>query len=89
MKPDKAPRLDQWATATEVAETLGLSRESANRMIHNGDFKTLHVLPGARDQYLVKKTELAQVAEEREGQRASVRKAYIEREVPDPEPASS
>lgn len=42
MKPSDAPRLPGWTTATEIAEELGISRQTVNQMFWNGEFKTLH-----------------------------------------------
>jgi hypothetical protein len=64
-KPEEAPRLTEWATAGTIAETLGISRQSVNRMVRDGDFETLVVLPGVRDQYLIKTTELHKVEQSR------------------------
>lgn len=66
--PANAPRLEQYASASEVADRLGLSRQSANVLISNGTFSTLVVLPGKRDQYLVDRAELEKVAAARQGE---------------------
>lgn len=42
-KPDEAPRLKEWASASEISEILGVSRQTVNKMIHAGEFETLHV----------------------------------------------
>lgn len=42
MKPSEAPRLEGWTTASEIAEELGISRQTVNQMFHNDEFKTLH-----------------------------------------------
>ena len=42
MKPSEAPRLEGWTTASEIAEELGISRQTVNQMFHNDEFKSLH-----------------------------------------------
>lgn len=42
MKPNEAPRLAGWTTASEIAEELGVSRQTVNQMFWNGEFKSLH-----------------------------------------------
>lgn len=59
-KPDEAPTLSQWVTATDVAAELGTSRQVVNKMIKRGDFKSLHLL-GKRPIYVVKRSELDKV----------------------------
>jgi hypothetical protein len=41
MKPSDAPRLEGWTTATEIADELGISRQTVNQMFWNDEFKTL------------------------------------------------
>lgn len=42
MKPSEAPHLSGWTTASEIAEDLGISRQTVNQMFWNGEFETLH-----------------------------------------------
>lgn len=44
MPNDSFPVLPGWMTATDAAEELGLSRQSINRMISAGVFKTAHTI---------------------------------------------
>jgi predicted DNA-binding protein (UPF0251 family) len=63
--PENAPKLKGWATASEAAEILDISRQSVNRMINRGEFRTLHAL-GERPIYLISTTEV----EEKKASRA-------------------
>ncbi len=65
MKPAEAPTLAGWATASEVAKELGISRQIANKMINRGDFNSLHLL-GKRPIYVVKINELEKIKAARE-----------------------
>lgn len=65
-KPEEAPQLSQWVTASDVAAELGTSRQVVNKMIQRGDFKSLHLL-GKRPIYVVKRSELEKVKEARMG----------------------
>jgi excisionase family DNA binding protein len=72
MTPDDAPRLSGWLTPTEVAELLGVSRQTVNQMIRNGDFDSLHLLgPTSRPQYVVADYEVAKTKANRTFPRAS------------------
>lgn len=68
MKPENAPRLKGWMTASEVSKELGISRQTTNQMIHNGEFKSLH-LTGPEDatkpQYMVRTSEVEKMKETR------------------------
>lgn len=66
MKPTEAPALEGWVTASEVAGELGVSRQTANKMINRGDFATLHTL-GKRSMYVVREEEVERVKEARAG----------------------
>lgn len=68
--PEDAPTLEKWLTATEVADRLGVSRQSVNRMIQGGAFKTLHLL-GERPIYVVKTAEVEEHASKRAARRTS------------------
>lgn len=53
-RPEDAPRLQEWLTATEVSDVLGVSRQTVNQMIKNGEFSTLHLIGlESKPQYLV------------------------------------
>lgn len=57
MKPDEAPRLQGWTSASEIAEELGISRQTVNQMFWNGEFKSLRRLgPDSKKPYFVVKT---------------------------------
>jgi predicted site-specific integrase-resolvase len=73
--PENAPRLLEWMNASEVAETLGVSRQSVHEMIRAGEFKTLHVsgLPSQRPAYYVKRVEVEQIKSTRVFPRARPR----------------
>lgn len=67
MKPEQAPRLKDWMNASEVAKEFGISRQTVNGMIHNGEFKTLHI-SGPTDQkgqYYVKRSEVEKMKKTR------------------------
>lgn len=67
-KPDEAPRLKEWASASEISEILGVSRQTVNKMIHNGEFKTLHVsgaVSASKPLFMVKRKELDDIKETR------------------------
>lgn len=80
MKPENAPRLTEWMNATEVAAMLGISRQTANQMIHAGEFKTLHLsgLEGQKPSYMIKRKEVEKMVESRDFPRSPKK---------DPEPA--
>lgn len=67
MKPEDAPRLLQWMNATEVAAEFGVSRQTVNQMIHNGEFKSLHRsgLPDQKPQFYVKRSEVEKMLSSR------------------------
>lgn len=54
---EEAPLLPGWLTASQVADALGIARQSVNRLIHEGKFKTLHRL-GERPVFIVKTSEV-------------------------------
>lgn len=59
VKPEDAPRLEEWMTATEAAAAFGVSRTTVNEMITAGEFETLHVFgPASRPQYIVRRAEV-------------------------------
>lgn len=59
MKPEDAPVLEEWSTATEIALVLGISRQTTNLMIRGGEFKTLHRKgTPEKPQYFVRTEEL-------------------------------
>ena len=67
--PSDAPHLAGWTTATEIADGLGISRQTVNIMFKNGEFKTLHRVgkTGARrPMFVVKTTEFERMKERRE-----------------------
>jgi predicted DNA-binding transcriptional regulator AlpA len=59
-----APRLDEWMTASQIAESLGITRQSVNRMMNEGRFKTLHRL-GERPIFIVSRAEIEAMAASR------------------------
>jgi len=63
LTPERAPHLSEWATASEVADTLGVSRQTVNIMIRRGDFATLHIVGTSmiRPMYVVQRTELLEM----------------------------
>lgn len=73
MKPDNAPRLTQWMNASEIAEALGISRQTVNQMIHDGEFKSLHLsgIEGRKGQYFAKRTEVEKMKEQRKFPRST------------------
>lgn len=75
MKPANAPRLAQWMNASEIAEALGISRQTVNQMIRGGDFKSLHLsgLEGRKGQYMVKRSEVEKMKGSREFPRSTAK----------------
>lgn len=67
MKPDNAPRLETWMFPTEIAQELGISRQTVNQMIHAGEFKSLHLAGGSekKPQFAVRRSEVEKIAETR------------------------
>lgn len=67
MKPEDAPRLDEWMNATEIAIALGISRQTVSQMIHSGDFKTLHRSGSSKTKpnYMAKTSEVQALKESR------------------------
>lgn len=63
-KPADAPQVTDKVTATEIADMLGVSRQSANRMIHEGVFDSLEKL-GKRPIYQVLTAEVEKLAKKR------------------------
>ncbi len=64
--PDDAPRLDEWMTPTEIAELLGVSRQTVNVMIRNGEFESLHKIgPETKPQFLVQSEEVEHIRSSR------------------------
>ena len=61
--PMQAPRLKGWMTATEIAIELGVSRQTVNQMLWDGEFKTLHRVgpDSARPMYVVKTSEFEKI----------------------------
>lgn len=57
MKPDQAPRLTEWMTCTEIATAFDVSRQTINRMVTDGEFKTLRLL-GERPIYVIRRSEV-------------------------------
>lgn len=55
--PEEAPDLTEWITCTQAADILGITRQSVNRMVNAGEFKTLHRL-GERPIFVLKKGEV-------------------------------
>lgn len=61
-KPEEAPRLDAWMTATEISDLLGISRQTTNQMIKAGEFRTLHKIgTQTKPQYLVARQEVEEM----------------------------
>ncbi|MDO9495002.1 MAG: helix-turn-helix domain-containing protein [Nocardioides sp.] len=59
VKPADAPRLAEWMTPSEAADSLGVSRQTVNSMIQIGEFATLHKIgPESRPQYLIERREV-------------------------------
>lgn len=52
------PPLMTWVTATDAAAELGLARQSVNKMISNGVFKSVHVLGSGKGIYVIRRGEL-------------------------------
>lgn len=66
VKPDDAPRLTGWLTATEIADLFGVSRQTINQMVKSGEFASLHVIgPATRPQYLASREEVEKLQSER------------------------
>jgi excisionase family DNA binding protein len=71
VKPTDAPRLTEWLTPTEAAAIFGISRQSVNDMIKNGEFETLHLIgPGSRPQYVIRRDEVERLKATRRFPRA-------------------
>jgi hypothetical protein len=71
VKPDDAPRLTEWVTSTEAAATFGISRQSVNDMIRNGEFTSLHLIgPHTRPQYVIRRDEVERIRSSRRFPRA-------------------
>lgn len=83
MKPSEAPRLTGWTTASEIAEELGISRQTVNQMFWNGEFKTLHRVGGdeKKPMFVVKTSEFEKVKQTRTFPRS--KSSTILSEVPD------
>lgn len=78
MKPENAPRLEAWMSASEIASFFGVSRTTVNEMIRSGEFKTLHTAGSpTRPSYMVKRSEVEKIAGTRSFPRAK------QDEVPD------
>lgn len=67
MHPKDAPHLSEWATAAEVAQRLGVTRQTVNRMFWSGMFSTLHQfgVPDANT-FCISRKELEKFAKERD-----------------------
>lgn len=63
---DGIPVLRNWVTATQVAEELGVTRQRVNKMITNGDFKSVHILEGSK-MYVVQRVEVEKLKLARAG----------------------
>lgn len=59
------PPLREWVTATQIADFLDISRQSVNRMLQTGKFKTLHAIGERRPIFVVKRVEMESFKEER------------------------
>lgn len=66
MRPDEAPTLEGWVTASDAAELLGMSRQAFNRKMHRGDFTRLRTL-GSKPIFVVARDEVEAAARERNG----------------------
>lgn len=51
------PVLENWLTAAQAADVLGISRQSVTRMMNEGTFGTLHAV-GDRPLYVVRREEV-------------------------------
>jgi predicted site-specific integrase-resolvase len=56
------PELLDWMNPTQVGEALGITRQTAHRMMKSGGFKTVHRL-GAM--YVVRRTEVERIRKKR------------------------
>ncbi len=58
-KPEDAPILEEWSTASEISVVLGISRQTTNILIRQGEFDSLHI-KGTPDKpvYFVRTQEL-------------------------------
>jgi predicted DNA-binding protein (UPF0251 family) len=56
--PEEAPALAGWVTCTQAAEMLGITRQSVNKAVNAGEFKTLHRL-GERPIFVIKTNEVS------------------------------
>jgi excisionase family DNA binding protein len=75
-KPEDAPRLGDWLTATEISELLSVSRNTINKMIQSGEFATLHKIGTlGRPQFLVMRSEVLQIQKTRTFPRSGGRRA--------------
>jgi excisionase family DNA binding protein len=85
-KPDEAPRLKEWASASEISEILGVSRQTVNKMIHAGEFETLHVsgaTSASKPLFLVSRKEVDHIKENRVFTRAGIPEMTAEPEDED------
>lgn len=55
VKLDDVPLVTEWVTSTDLAEILGVSRQTINKQINQRKFKTLHLLGRT---YVVKREEV-------------------------------
>lgn len=62
MNKPSYPELREWMNPTQIGEELGITRQSANRMIRGGDFKTVHVIGSY---YVVKRWEVERLKKKR------------------------
>ncbi len=61
-------------TPTEAAQAFGVSRQTVNQMIRDGEFRSLHVIgPTSRPQYVVSRDEVDRLKRTRELPRAKTR----------------
>jgi excisionase family DNA binding protein len=73
-KPEDAPRLDDWMTATEISDLLNVSRQTTNQMIKAGEFRSLHVIgPATKPQFLVRRAEVLEIQKTRTFPRSTPR----------------
>lgn len=70
MNPENAPHLEEWMNATEVAEFLGLSRQSVSVMMQREQFKTLHTFGTAKKPQLVVRRSEVEAFKEARGNKA-------------------
>lgn len=69
-----AKELREWLTVSQAARVLGVSRQAVNYGIARGQFRTLRVigerLDGERPLYVIRRSEVEQVARRREEEKA-------------------